>query len=173
MKAKLFCSIVLSILGLLTASLGHLFAQGTAFTYQGRLNSAGTPAAGSYDLQFMLFATNITGTALAGPVTNTAVPVTNGIFTTVVNFVPGVFTGASNWLQIAVSSNGLNAFSTLSPRQQLTPVPYSVFANTASNLAGLLPAAQLSGTIANGNLPASPNFSGTVSASGFTGGGVT
>jgi hypothetical protein len=31
------------------------FAQGTAFTYQGRLNNNGAPASGVYDLQFTVF----------------------------------------------------------------------------------------------------------------------
>src|ERR1041385_4248258 len=33
----------------------HCGAQGTAFTYQGRLDNNGAPANGSYDLQFILF----------------------------------------------------------------------------------------------------------------------
>ncbi|HUA66627.1 MAG TPA: hypothetical protein VME24_12315, partial [Alphaproteobacteria bacterium] len=109
-------------------------AQGTAFTYQGLLNSGGAPANGNYDIQFTLFATNVTGTAIAGPVTNTAVPVANGLFTTTVNF-GNVFTGGSNWLQIAVSTNGANAFSNVTPRQFLSPVPYAI---TAENVSGAL-----------------------------------
>ena len=111
------------------------FAQGTAFTYQGRLNNGGNPASGNYDLLFTLFDTNITGTAIAGPVTNLAVAVTGGLFTTLVDFGPNTFTGTSNWLEIAVSTNGANSFPTLSPRQQLTPVPFAI---TAENLADVV-----------------------------------
>ena len=125
-------------------------AQGTAFTYQGVLNTGGSPANGSYDLQFTLFTTNVTGTPVAGPVTNPAVPVANGLFTTTVDF-GNAFTGASNWLEIAVSTNGANAFTTLAPRQQLTPVPYALYANSASNLLGNISASQItSGTIGAG-----------------------
>src|ERR1039458_7465706 len=85
---------------------GSLRAQGTAFTYQGRLNSSGSPANGSYDLAFTLYTTNTTGIAWAGPVTNTAVAVSNGLFTTLVDFGPGAFIGRSNWLEFAVSTNG-------------------------------------------------------------------
>ncbi|HTR43771.1 MAG TPA: hypothetical protein VMH87_19335 [Pseudomonadales bacterium] len=128
-------------------------AQGTAFTYQGQLDAGGTPANGSYDLQFTLYTTNVTGTAIAGPVTNAAVRVTNGLFTTMVDF-GNVFTGASNWLEIAVSTNGANTFTTLAPRQQLTPVPYAIYANSASNLLGNISALQItSGTIGVGQLP--------------------
>jgi hypothetical protein len=134
-------------------------AQGTAFTYQGRLNTGGAAANGSYDLQFTLYATNVNGAALAGPVTNPAVAVTNGLFATTINF-GNVFTGASNWLAIAVSTNAANAFSTLAPRQQLTPVPYAI---TAANV---------SGALVNANLPASPTVSGTVTAGSFAGNGA-
>src|ERR1035438_10211376 len=103
-------------------------AQGTAFTYQGQLQDNGTPASGTYDLTFSLFNTNTTGVAIAGPVTNNAVIVTNGLFTVLINFGSGVFTGATNWLQIGVETNGVNTFTTLSPRQQLTPVPYAIYA---------------------------------------------
>ena len=127
------------------------FGQGTAFTYQGMLNNNGSPANGSFDVQFTLFATNLDGAALAGPVTNLAVPVSNGLFTACVDF-GNAFVGMSTWLEIAVSTNAANAFNTLAPRQQLLPVPYAIFANTASNLLGNLPAAQLSGMIPTTNL---------------------
>jgi hypothetical protein len=136
----------------LLAFSNSAFAQGTAFTYQGRLNTGGSPADGSYDIAFALYANNAGGVAIAGPLTNSAVGVTNGLFTTTVDF-GNVLTGASNW--IAVSTNGANAFSTLSPRQQLTPVPYAVYAESAnaSNLVGTIPAGNLSGAalLAGGN----------------------
>jgi len=132
----------------LFAGIHQAAAQGTAFTYQGRLNSGGNPASGSYDMAFTLYATNVTGTAIAGPVTNTAVTVTNGLFTTLVNFTNG-FGGGSNWLQIAVSPSGSNSFGILLPRQQLTPVPYAIFSESASNVLGTVPGSGLSGNYVN------------------------
>ena len=32
-----------------------VFGQGTAFSYQGRLNDGGAPAAGNYDLRFTIY----------------------------------------------------------------------------------------------------------------------
>ena len=150
------------ILALLTTILlptPNAPAQGTAFTYQGRLNNNGSPANGNYDLTFSLFANSAGGVAFAGPVTNTAVVVTNGLFTTLVDFGSGVFTGSSNWLGIAVSTNSANAFSTLAPRQQLAPTPYALFANAANTLLGTLPAVQLSG-----NIPAADISGGLIQA---------
>jgi hypothetical protein len=163
--------LALLALSTLSPQCSTVHAQGTAFTYQGRLNSSGGPANGSYDLEFTLYATNVTGTALAGPVTNAAVMVTNGLFTAAVDFGEGVFAGGNDWLQIALSTNGANSFSLVSPRQQLTPTPYAIFAITASNLSGTVSAAQISGAVADGNLPASPTVSGTVTASFFSGNG--
>jgi len=130
-----------------------VLGQGTAFTYQGRLTSGSSSANGVYNLSFSLFATNTGGTPVAGPVTNTAISVSNGLFTAIVDFGPNAFTGGTGWLDIAVCSNGMNAFTELTPRQQLTPVPYAVFANAASNLVGTIQAGQISGTLASSVLP--------------------
>jgi hypothetical protein len=132
MKNKII--LVLALVGASNSQLSTALAQGTAFTYQGWLNTDGSPANGLYDLEFSLYATNVTGSAIAGPVISTKIGVTNGPFTTMVDF-GGVFTGGSNWLEIAVSASGADAFSTLAPRQQLTPVPYAMYAVTAAGLA--------------------------------------
>ena len=49
------------------ASIG--FAQGTAFTYQGRLSDSGAPANGVYDLQFTLRDALTAGNQIGRPVT--------------------------------------------------------------------------------------------------------
>jgi len=58
-------------LGLITLTLCvPAFAQGTAFTYQGRLNNGDGLANGSYDLRFALFDAVSAGTQLGGTLTN-------------------------------------------------------------------------------------------------------
>ena len=53
MKTK---HLLLALLGLSTLSSPlSTLAQGTAFTYQGRLNHNDSPANGSYDLEFSIF----------------------------------------------------------------------------------------------------------------------
>jgi hypothetical protein len=138
-----------------------LFAQGTAFTYNGQLDANGSPANGTYNLQFSLYNASTNGILVAGPVTNNGVAVANGIFAVTIDFGAGPWNGETNWLQIAVETNGGAAFINLAPLQEMTPVPYSIFANTASNLAGTLPASQLSGTI-SGNGGGLTNVPGTV-----------
>ena len=140
----------LLLTSLFTAVAFSASAQGTAFSYQGQLQNNGSPASGTYNLTFSLFNTNTSGVPVAGPVTNNAVAVTNGLFTVLIDFGPGAFTGQTNWLGIAVETNGVNTFTTLAPRQQLTPVPYAIYAESASGLSGTLSASQLT-SIGNTN----------------------
>jgi len=116
--------------------------QGTAFTYQGRLQILGQPAAGQYDFTYSLFDTNSGGSQLGNTITNLGVSVTNGLFTAVLDFGPGSFPGAMRWLEIDVRTNGGGSFATLTPRQPLTPSPYAI---TAENLNGTLSSGGLAG----------------------------
>ena len=131
------------------------FAQGTGFTYQGRLNDGANPANGNYDMRFYLRDALSAGNPVGTTNTLAPVAVSNGLFTVVLDFGSGIFTGPARWLEIAARTNGsVSAYSALSPRQALTAAPYAI---TAGNLTGTLPASQLSGT-----LP-SAQFSGTYS----------
>ena len=153
------------------------FAQGTAFSYQGRLNDGGNPANGTYDLRFALYdSTNSPGVLIAGPLTNSAAGVTNGLFTVTLDFGTNVFTGQDCWLEIAVRTNGdVGDFSVLSPRQKLTSAPY---ATRAANFSGAVSDSQLSANVAR--LDANQTFSGAVTlnnrsnsyAGSFTGNGA-
>lgn len=115
-------------------SINSADAQGTAFTYQGRLNNNNAPATGSYDFLFTIYDSSGGPSVIAGPVSLSAVAVSNGLFVVTLDFGSGVFAGLSRWLGIEVRTNGAGVFSTLNPRQALTPTPYAVFANTASNV---------------------------------------
>jgi len=114
------------------------FAQETVFTYQGRLNDNGQPANGTYDLTFTLYdSTNVPGNVLAGTITNLSTAVTSGLFSVNLDF-GNVFDGSARWVGIGVRTNGAVNFSTLSPRQPLTAVPYAIFAGATTNLVGPL-----------------------------------
>jgi hypothetical protein len=165
--AKLFLITSIVITTALQAS-----AQGTAFTYQGQLSDNGSPANGNYDLRFFIYDALTGGSVVAGPITNAPVAVSNGLFTVVLDFGSGVFTGPPLWLHIGARSNGVAvAYTALSPRQELTPTPYSI---TAENLDGTLPGSQLTGTLPGGLL--SGTYSGAVTLSNpgnsFTGDGA-
>src|SRR5580692_10004448 len=137
MKKTLLCFMAMAWLGGLASAL----AQNTAFTYQGQLLNGGAPANGSYDLTFSLFTTNTTGSLVAGPLTNSATAVSNGLFMTTLNYGSGIFNSTTYWLEIGVRTNGNGTFATLSPRQPITPVPYALNVVT-----GAVSAAQLKTT---------------------------
>jgi hypothetical protein len=116
------------------AAVGCL-AQGTGFTYQGRLLDHGVPANGTYTFRFTLYDTG--SNQVAGPLTNASVAVSNGLMTAGLDFGAAVFDGSARWLQIDVSPGAsTGAFTTLAPWQPVTPTPYAIFAGTASGLAG-------------------------------------
>jgi hypothetical protein len=164
--------VVLAVLTLYTfhSALSTARAQGTAFTYQGHLQNNDTAANGFFDFEFTLYPNSAgTGTPVGSMIAQTAIGVTNGLFTTTIGF-GAVLTGNNTWLAISVRSNGVGAYTPVTPLQELTPAPYAIFANTASNLSGTLPAAQLSGTVSASQLADS---SITVTAgTGLSGGGT-
>ncbi len=100
-------------------------AVGTAFTYQGRLTDGGSPANGTYDLQFQLYDAANDGDLL-GTVTREDLTVSDGLFTVRLDFGQA-FDGTARYLAIGVrpgSSTG--AYTPLSPRQELTPAPHAL-----------------------------------------------
>jgi len=127
--------IALGLLGFsaLNSQLSTLLAQGTAFTYQGRLNDGARPANGVYDLTFALFQNPTGGGALRGPITNSAVSVSNGLFTAMLDFGPFDVDayGRGRWLEISVRTNGSGPVAILGPRQPMTPAPSAIYASYA------------------------------------------
>src|SRR5438093_7418402 len=120
------------LLSTLHCQLSTLFAQGTTFSYQGRLSDNGSPANGNYDLTFAPFSVSSGVGQLGNTITNSPTGVTNGLFTVTLDFGAGVFTGPARWLEIGARTNGNGSFTTLSPRQPLTPTPYATFAAAAA-----------------------------------------
>src|ERR1700687_3664888 len=123
-------SLVLLAFVLLAAGNAAL-AQSTTFTYQGRLQDPGTPASGSYDLQFRLWDAASGGTQQPQPspvtVTRTSVLVTGGVFSVQLDFGTNWFSGADQFLEIGVRpAGGTSAYTRLLPRQQITSTPYAI-----------------------------------------------
>src|SRR5689334_22189357 len=101
-------------------------AQPTAFTYQGRLKNGAQPAAGLHDFRFTLFNVASGGVEVAPPQCADNVAVTEGLFTTAIDFGQQFVTTEPRFLQIEVRADtGLNCSNlaglvTLGPRQALT-----------------------------------------------------
>jgi len=122
-------AIVIAAAALVAAYVAPALAIGTSFSYQGQLKKNGAPFSGPADITFRLF-TAPSGGALLGVQSQTAVPVTGGLFTTSLDFGP--FDGTARWLEIATSTAG-EGFTTLTPRQEIKSVPYAVRATTSES----------------------------------------
>jgi hypothetical protein len=106
---------------------------GTAFTYQGSLNDAGSPANGLYDFQFRLYddANTVDGNQVGITIDVNDLDVIEGYFTLELDFGPDVFTGSARWLETTVAQSDGSDPCTLTPRVELTPTPYAIYAKTA------------------------------------------
>jgi hypothetical protein len=134
-------SIKCMLLGLLLSMAGSLAAVpvlSSGFTYQGSLDDGGSPANGFYDLRLSLHNAPSFGSIIAGPVVNSSVYVTNGLFSTVVDLGPGVFDGLPYWLEIEVRPAGGGGYTPLNPRQEITATPYALHAITAGLAGGVV-----------------------------------
>ena len=168
-KFNLLAVATLALLSTINHQLSTACAQGTAFTYQGQLQNNGALAGGAYNLTFTLYTNSTGGTAVAGPLTNNSVAISNGLFTVTLDFGAIVWNGTVNWLEIAVETNGAGSFTTLAPRQQVTPTPYAIFATGTSNLVGVVPSGSLSGSYSGAVSLTNAGNSFTGNGSGLTG----
>ena len=137
MKTNSFASLLLATVAALavwTPTPTTAAPLDSSFTYQGQLNDVNGPANGDYDFSFRLFRTAATASLAYGPITNVAVAVTEGQFTTSLDFGTNVFDGTAYWLRIEVRTNTTNvaaSFAILTPRQKLTATPYAHYAPQA------------------------------------------
>lgn len=124
--------IALVLLAMLISKLqsSTAYAQGTtAFTYQGQLRDSGTNANGPYTMIFNLYDSPSGDNLIGGPITTTAT-MANGLFTVNLDFGAGAFNGSARYLDITVQSGSDS--EELTPRVQVLPAPYAIFANTAN-----------------------------------------
>src|SRR6266550_5877899 len=127
----------------------------TAFTYQGRLTDNGQLANGSYDFQFRLFDAPTNGAGVPIVLAYPTVAVSNGLFTTGLDFGSNVFNGTTWWLEIGLRPSGtFGEFSFLTPRQPLTPTPNALFSVNAAQAATATTATLASGVAASVVSPA-------------------
>ena len=172
MKHNLFASLTLAVLATLNVELSLLRAQGTTFTYQGRLTENGAPANGTNDLTFTLYSALNGGVTVGLSNVVSDLATTNGLFTVTLDFGVGIFTGPDRWLEIGVRPGAsAGAYTSLAPRQPLTATPYALYAGgvTASGISGTIAPAN----IAAGSLTTAMLAPGAVGANQLAAGAVT
>lgn len=106
-------------------------AQSTAFTYQGLLNTGGAPANGVYDFQVALWNAETLGFQIGSANTIDNVVVENGLFLLSLDFGSNFFS-TSRYLEISVRPDGRGPYTTLTPRQLVSPTPMALHALNGS-----------------------------------------
>jgi hypothetical protein len=159
-----FAALLLIVLCFAAASVS---AQTTAFTYQGRLTEGAMSANSTYDFEFALFDAQTGGTQIGSTQTSGGVIVSNGSFTTQLDFGATAFPGANRFLEIRVKSPSDAAYTTLAPRQAITSTPYAIRALNATNAVN---ATNATTATSAGSATTATNVSGVVAvANGGTG----
>jgi len=102
------------------------YDNGTDFTYQGFITDGGTPITNTCNLQFSLFNALAAGTQIGTTQTVTGASVVGGVFTVTLDFGVVAFDGQDHWLEIGVDCPVDGTYTTLTPRQALTPAPYAI-----------------------------------------------
>ena len=182
------CAISLCLAFSLPPPVGAL---SNGFTYQGQLQQSASPVNDTCDFQFSLWDAGNGGSQVGSTQGAGGLNVVNGLFTALLDFGPGVFTGDNRWLQIAVRCpDGSGIYTTLSPRQFLSAAPYALYvssAGTASDLScsgcvgssdlatGAVTSSKIAfGTIDTNNLAFTPGTVTAVSTGvGLTGGTIS
>lgn len=112
---------------------------GNAFTFQGHLKHNGAPLNDSADFRFTLHDAATLGNPVGAPVAASNISVADGLFTVVLDFGTAPFGGEARWLEIEVRTphdpTDTAPFSTLSPRQPITPAPFALWTKTAGTVA--------------------------------------
>lgn len=139
---------------LLAAPLSAM-AIGTALTYQGTLEDAGSPANGAYDLQFTLLDGANAAVVGAPVLVVDNVNVVKGVFTVQLDFGATAFTGANRRLLVGVRPGpSAAAFTLLLPPTALNPSPYAQVSE----------AAEIAASIANNTVNSAKIVDGSVAA---------
>lgn len=132
-------TILSSLLGLLAlASAAH--GQSTAFTYQGDLKNGTTNVNGPYDLRLRLYDAASAGNQIGTVQCANNVPVSEGKFTTTIDFGQQFVSTAPRYLEIDIRADtgspctDVFGYVTLTPRQLITPTPRATAASVANAL---------------------------------------
>ncbi len=144
-STRIFTILILGV-GLIACvtRAGEAVPMGTAITYQGRVFDANNVADGLYDFEFLLFDAPSDGNQTGSKVEINNFDVIDGHLTVELDFGNDVFSGEARWLEIGIRPGEIDdpcEYTLLSPRIELTPVPYAlhtrgIFVGTNNTFAG-------------------------------------
>lgn len=162
-----------TVLFVLICLVAPCLSQSTTFSYQGNLNTGGSPANGNHRFEVSLFDAPTAGVQIGTTVILDPVAVTNGTFVLNLDF-GNQFDGPDRFIEIKVKPSVGGSLTTLSPRQRIFTVPYSVKSLASDNSANAANAAMLGGLPPAGYLlnttGTQPNSSLNISGQAIVGG---
>ena len=119
------------------------------FTYQGFLEDGEGPITDTCDLEFKLWDDLVVGTQIGSTIDHMGVSVGDGKFSVQLDFGAGAFQGDDRFIEIGVECSGDLSFTTLTPRQPITPVPYAMFAMDTAPLENVITVAKSGGNFSS------------------------
>jgi hypothetical protein len=97
----------------------------------------GQPIEIPYDFRFSLCDAAVDGSQIGGEIVEEDVPISDGLFTVVLDLGSSAFDGGARYLEIGVRpGDSTGAHIVLTPRRHITPTPYASFAHNADRLDG-------------------------------------
>ncbi len=133
-------SLLLTLVSALFLAPQALAQSVTGWSYQGQLQSLGSPANGDFAMSFVIWDAPTGGTSVGDPLVFDGqggnpgpIQVADGVFSVVLDWAaqtPAVFNGGARWLEITVEG------TPLTPRQSLTSTPYALFSGAPWATAG-------------------------------------
>lgn len=109
------------------STLAQTTSLSSTFTYQGNLSNSSGAVNSPCDFQFSLFDAAASGTQIGSTLNRLNTAVTNGVFSVQLDFGGTAFDGTDRYLSIALRCPaGSGGYTTLTPRQSLTPTPYAL-----------------------------------------------
>jgi trimeric autotransporter adhesin len=112
----------------LAAPSAPLAVFSNTISFQGRLlDSAGNPVNGFPVMTFRIYTQAVGGTPVWED--GYSVPIENGLFTVFLEIPPALFDGQALWLGVQVEGDAQE----MTPRQQLLPAPYALYAKSAGS----------------------------------------
>lgn len=160
----------------LFAAGGPLAAQGvgSAFTHQGRLADAGTPANGAYDFRCILYDAPAGGAQVGSILTLEDVAIVDGLFTIALDFGAGAFRGSARWLEVAVRPGASSGpYTIVGGRQELRPAPNAIFSSAAADVQWTGVSGKPAGFADNVDNDSGGTVTGIATGAGLTGGPIS
>lgn len=148
-----------SIVLMLLLGTSHAVTAATALNYSGSLKTDTGWASGEFQIVFQLYSNSIANDPVSVAITN-QVAVSNGVFSSSMDFGIAPFTLDPLWLELSVRKVGVDSeFTILTPRQKLSPLPQAVYSAAAGTITLPVPDELLSSNVAR--LDQSPVFLST------------